>query len=155
YVHEQTAERSGAPLIGLDRNPHATVRENGDILDFLVGDARFIPLADSAVDVVTCSLFLHHLDPPDVVGVFREAARVARRGVVAGDVTRSWPAWLITWIMTRVLSRSRFFHVDGPRSVRAAYTPGELLSLARSAGLADARVRRTFPFRMILTWQKG
>jgi ubiquinone/menaquinone biosynthesis C-methylase UbiE len=154
YVHARTPERNGTPLIALDFSPNATARENGDLLNFLVGDARRVPLASASVDVVTCSLFLHHFDPPDVIRILREAARVARRGVVVSDLTRSSLSWLVTWTMTRVLSRSRLFHVDGPRSVRAAYTPGELLELAQSAGMAGARVRRSFPFRMILHWSK-
>lgn len=154
YVHLQSPGRNGTPLIGLDFSPNATAREKGDILDFLVGDARRVPLADESVDVVTCSLFLHHFDPPDVQRILREAARVARRGVVVSDLTRSWTSWVVTWAVTRLLSRSRLFHVDGPRSVRAAFTRAEMLELARSAGLAGARVRRTFPFRMLLSWRK-
>lgn len=155
YAHEQSPARHGAPLIGLDRSPNATVRENGEILDFLLGDARSVPLADRSVDVVTCSLFLHHFDPPDVVRILREAARVARRGVVVSDLTRSWPAWVTTWTTTRVISRSRLFHVDGPRSVAAAFTPREMLHMAEDAGMQGARVRRSFPFRMVLAWRKG
>lgn len=154
YAHEQFVGRNGSPLIGLDRSPQAAARQKGDILDFLVGDARNVPLAKGSVDVVTCSLFLHHFDPPDVVRILRESARVARYGVVVSDLTRSRTAWITTWTMTRILSRSRLFHVDGPVSVRAAYNPEELLELARQAGMNDARVRRCFPFRMTLIWRK-
>jgi SAM-dependent methyltransferase len=154
YANDAFTGRNGSPLIGLDRSPHAAARQKGDILDFLVADARSVPLADESVDVVTCSLFLHHFDPPDVVRILREAARVARRGVVVGDLTRSWSAWITTWTMTRILSRSRLFHIDGPRSVRAAYTPEELADLASQASLIGADIRRSFPFRMILSWRK-
>lgn len=154
YAHENFVGRNRPPLIGLDRSLHAAARQDGDVLSFLVGDARNVPLASDSVDVVTCSLFLHHFDPPEVIRILREAARVARRGVVVSDLTRSWPAWITTWTMTRVLSRSRLFHIDGPVSVRAAYVPSELLDLAREAGMSDARVRRCFPFRMVLTWRK-
>ena len=154
YAHSRTPGRNGSPLVALDFSPNATAREKGDILVFLVGDARRVPLADESVDVVTCSLFLHHFDPPDVLRILREAARVARCGIVVSDLTRSWPAWLLTWATTRLISRSRLFHVDGPRSVRAAFTPAEFLEMAEQAGLNGARVRRSFPFRMTLSWRK-
>ncbi len=120
----------------------------------VVADARGIPLADESVDVVTCSLFLHHFDEADIVGILREAARVSRRGMVVGDLSRSCLALVLTWITTRLISRSHVFHVDGPRSVRAAFRPSELAALAGLAGLVGARVRRRFPFRLMLVWRK-
>lgn len=121
----------------------------------VAADARSLPLADEMVDVVTSSLFLHHFDPPDVIAILREAARVARRGIVMGDLTRSRAALALTWAGTRLLSRSAVFRVDGPRSVRAAFQVRELENLAHEAGLRDARVHRRVPFRMLLTWRKG
>jgi len=41
---------------------------------------------------------------------------------------------------------------DGLLSVLRAYTRDELAALARAAGLPGARVRRRFPFRLVLVW---
>ena len=144
--------------IGLDRSEFALSCAEAwhpDALRGLVGDARKIPLGDDSIDIVTCSLFLHHFDAPDAIKILSEAARVARRGIVIGDLSRSRLAWIVTWLATRLLSSSRLFHVDGPRSVAAAYRANELSDLAREAGLSSARVERRFPFRLILTWRKS
>lgn len=157
HLCRQAGRMPGARLIGLDQSAHSVSqaqRWHGDALEFIVGDARRIPLDDASVDVATCSLFLHHFDEDDVVRILAEMARVARRGVVVGDLSRSTLAWALTWASTRVLSRSRLFHVDGPRSVRAAFRQRELLNIARRAGLTGARARSVFPFRYILSWSK-
>jgi len=152
------SQRRPALLIGLDRSAfalHCAARWHPHDLRWVAADARHIPLADNSVDVVTSSLFLHHFGATDAVDLLREAARVARRGVVIGDLARSWPAWALTGLVTRVLTRSRLVHVDGPRSVRAAFGAAELADLADQAGLDGASVERQFPFRLILTWTKS
>lgn len=159
YLAERgDATLNGPPvLIGLDYSLFAlqfskTQSDKG--LHRVVADARALPFADESVDVVTCSLFLHHFDPADVVTILREAARVARQGIVVSDLSRSSTAWALTSVFARLASRSRVFHVDGPRSVRAAYRAAELAEMAGKAGLAGATVRRQIPFRIMLQWKK-
>ncbi|RUT34911.1 class I SAM-dependent methyltransferase [Arsenicitalea aurantiaca] len=53
-------------------------------------DGRHLPLADASVDYVTIIDVLHHTEDP--VAVLREAARVARRGVVIKDHLLEGPA---------------------------------------------------------------
>lgn len=121
---------------------------------WIVADVRRLPLAAGSIDVVVCTLLLHHFDPDDVVAVLGEAARVARSAVVVSDLTRSRLALAATWLATRVLSRSWVFHTDGARSVRAAFTAAEMRTLARRADMHGAKVVSQFPFRMLLAWQK-
>lgn len=142
-------------LLGVDRSAFAlkcAKSWNPKYIHWIAADANHFPLANKSVDFVSCSLFLHHFDPPEAVAILREAARVARRGVFVDDLVRSRLAWMLTWFASRILSRSWIFHADGPQSVRAAFTPAELLNLARIAGLKGATIKRQFPFRVLLTW---
>lgn len=146
-------------VIGLDRSPFALAHAqtnlgSGRTSGFVAGDAMRLPFADRSLDVVVCSLLLHHFDAESAVRMLQEAARVACRAVVVGDLNRTWLAWALTWLFTRLTSSSRLFHVDGPRSVRAAYRPAEVLALTAAAGLRAARVRSNFPFRWIMIWQR-
>lgn len=158
YSSRSGVSRDRAMRVGLDRSP-VMVRMartwHGDRLDFVVGDALAVPFAEKSIDVVTCSLFLHHFDPPQVQAILREMARVARIGVVVCDLTRSRISLALTWLVTHVTSRSRLFHVDGPRSVRAAFQPEEMLAMASDAGLIGARAKRIFPFRFLMTWKRA
>jgi ubiquinone/menaquinone biosynthesis C-methylase UbiE len=121
----------------------------------LVGDAFRLPIGDQRVDVVMCSLFLHHFTDAEVTVLLRNMQRVARRAVVVLDLERHalarafLPAtrWLFQWHPVTV-------H-DGPVSVQAGFLPRELRALAESAGLRNASVRRHVPwFRLSLVWEK-
>ena len=102
-------------------------------------------------DLVTCSLFLHHLDRPDAVRALAAMHASARSGAVI-DLDRTRLGLALAWSASRMLSRSRIVRFDAPASVRAAWTPDEALRMARDAGIADARVRRAWPERWVLTW---
>jgi 2-polyprenyl-3-methyl-5-hydroxy-6-metoxy-1,4-benzoquinol methylase len=153
------AQRDGLALraAGIDRSPTAIglARERahraGAAADFQVRDALGQPLPEG-FDVVTCSLFLHHLAGDDAVRLLRAMAAAARQLVVVSDLARSSAGYAAAWVGTRVLTRSSIVHTDGPLSVRAAFTPAEAAALALRAGLHGAIVRPRYPFRWLLTW---
>jgi 2-polyprenyl-3-methyl-5-hydroxy-6-metoxy-1,4-benzoquinol methylase len=105
-------------------------------------------------DVVTCSLFLHHLSDDDAVAVLRRMKDAAGRLVLVNDLARSRFNYLAVWLACRVLTRSRVVRFDGPASVRSAFTPPEALGLAERAGLTGATVARRFPCRFLLNWSR-
>lgn len=109
---------------------------------FLRGDGRRLPVKANAVDVALVSLTLHHLEPAEAAGLLAELHRAARIGFVVNDLIRSRPAYWLVWLATRLFTRSRMSRHDGPLSVLRAYTPVEILELARRAGLAGIRVFR-------------
>jgi 2-polyprenyl-3-methyl-5-hydroxy-6-metoxy-1,4-benzoquinol methylase len=107
------------------------------------------------VEVVMSSLFLHHLPTrTDVVGLLRQMQAAAGRLVLVSDLRRSRAGRAVAWVGCRALSRSPIVHGDGPASVRAAWTVGELRALAREAGLAGAEVTACWPWRMRLRWER-
>ena len=104
-------------------------------------------------DVVMNSLFLHHLDEPQVVRVLQRMAGAARRRVVIDDLRRTRLGYFLAWTGCRLLSRSPIVHFDGPVSVEGAFTDSEMLQLSAQAGLQSARLQRHWPQRFLLTWQ--
>lgn len=117
-------------------------------------DARQVPCPDRGIDIVTCSLALHHFSPEDAVALLRELGRITRRALIVTDLERCWPGYLGARLLAFFL-RNRMTRHDAPVSVLRAYTAAELRRLAASAGLAGARVQRRFPFRLVLTWERG
>jgi 2-polyprenyl-3-methyl-5-hydroxy-6-metoxy-1,4-benzoquinol methylase len=105
-------------------------------------------------DVIACSLFLHHLSDGDALELLRNMAEAAEGMVLVSDLRRTRTGYGLAWAGCRLLSRSPVVHVDGPRSVAAAFTPDELMALAARAGLAGAQVTRHWPQRMLLTWRR-
>ena len=122
-------------------------------LTFFAHDAVRDPLP-GGYDVVTCSLFLHHLGEADAATLLGRMAAAAGRLLLVNDLDRSRFNYLAVWAACRLLTRSPVVRFDGPASVRSAFTADEALALAEGAGLAGATVRRRFPCRYLLTWRR-
>jgi 2-polyprenyl-3-methyl-5-hydroxy-6-metoxy-1,4-benzoquinol methylase len=105
-------------------------------------------------DVLTSTLFLHHLDDPEAVGLLRRMREAAGRAVLVDDLVRNRWGLALAWAGCRLLTRSEVVHHDGPASVSAAFTPGEVLDLARQAGLEGASLTRHWPQRFLLAWSR-
>jgi SAM-dependent methyltransferase len=122
---------------------------------FVQCDARRLPFRDRSVDVVLCSLMLHHLTEADSVTALQELGRVTRRRLIVNDLRRSRIAYVLIWLITR-FSRNRLTRYDSPVSVERAFTPVELAALAREAGLDRGgrfRVCRHPYYRMALVYE--
>ena len=105
-------------------------------------------------DVVTCSLFLHHVsEPGQVVELLNRMRTISRRMVLISDLRRCRMGLLTAWAGSRILSRSGIVHHDAPASVRAAWTMRELAGFAARAQLKNARIQRCWPWRMLLIWE--
>lgn len=125
-------------------------------LAFQLADVRRLPFPDDSFDIALLSMTLHHLEGDDRVTALRELARVARKAVLVGELERSWPAYIGARVLAATLwRRSPITRHDGPLSIRRAFTPAELLELARRAGLPEARVHRHRCFRLVMVGEAG
>jgi hypothetical protein len=104
-------------------------------------------------DVVTSSLFLHHLSRHQAERLLRKMGGAARQMVLIQDLRRSAIGLQLARLAARVFSRSAVVHTDAPRSVQAAFTLSEAGQLARDAGLTGATVVSRWPFRFLLSWR--
>jgi SAM-dependent methyltransferase len=98
----------------------------------LVADALALPFSDATFDLVNCSLFAHHLDPPQLVAFAGEALRVSRRALLINDLIRH-PLHLALVYAGFLFMRSHVSRVDGVASVKRAYTPAEMRQILSSA----------------------
>lgn len=158
----QRARRAGLCLEiqGVDASPRAVefaaeraAAEQAPI-QFRVLDVLANPLP-SGFDVLTCSLFLHHLADEQAVRLLQAMAQATTHLVVVNDLCRSTPGLALAHLAARLLTSSDVVRVDGARSVRAAFTVREAAALARAAGLNGAIVERRWPFRFLLFWQRS
>jgi 2-polyprenyl-3-methyl-5-hydroxy-6-metoxy-1,4-benzoquinol methylase len=146
-------------LHGIDRSASAIdyargrARQRNANVQFSVLDVSKEPLP-VGYDVVMCSLFLHHLSDFEAETFLRRATTAARQLVLVNDLRRCVSGFLLAWAGSRVLSRSRIVHIDGPLSVRAAFTLAEIRALAQRAGLERATAARRWPCRYLLTWRR-
>jgi SAM-dependent methyltransferase len=150
------AVRAGLPIefAGSDISPVAL-----EVASRAGSPVRFFPLdaikdrLPTGFDVFTCSLFLHHLDSPDAVTLLRKLREANPRLILVNDLERSRFNYAAVWAASRLFSRSRVVHADGPLSIRGAFTVNEMRAMAAAAGLTGARVRAKFPCRLLLEWR--
>ena len=105
-----------------------------------------------ATDVSICSLFAHHLDPPQVVGVLRGMRRASSMAVGVADLDRSRWGFVLALLASRALTRSPIVHTDALLSVRASFRPDEVVGMAHDADLDGVQLHRAWPARWRLWW---
>jgi len=93
------------------------------------------------------SLFVHHLDPPEVVQFANEALRVASIAVLINDLRRS-RLHLVAAYAGWPLFHSRLTRHDAPASVRRSYTVTELRGILAQTQAAQVEITKDFLFRI-------
>ncbi len=157
---KQWATRAGLPLEvhGCDISPISVDYANGRAAargvdaKFFVHDVVKDGIPDG-FDIVTSSLFLHHLRDEDVIRVLQSAARRARM-VLVSDLIRGRAGFLLAHAVCRVITRSDVVHNDGPLSVAASFTMEEFRRLAAESGLQGYSISWQWPFRFLFTWSR-
>lgn len=150
-VGEALKQRMQCRIVVLDRNPRGLKLAKLSLP--IVGDALELPFRDETFDVVMASLFFHHLSNEDCVRVLAQMWRIARLRVLVNDLHRHPVAYFSIRALTMGFSKSPMVSHDGPVSVRRAFRPDELMSIAKIAGV-PARVYRSFPYRLVLVAEK-
>jgi ubiquinone/menaquinone biosynthesis C-methylase UbiE len=120
----------------------------------VVADALALPFADSSFDLVSCSLFAHHLEPAELAIFAAEALRVSRCALLINDLIRH-PLHLALVYAGFPLMRSHVSRADGVASVRRAYEPEEMQRIISSEIRATRiDISRHYLFRMgVIAWK--
>jgi SAM-dependent methyltransferase len=132
-------------VVVVDRDPDLLAvarRAAPGHLSLVRADATALPFREGSADVVTMSLTLHHMEPDAAVRGLAEMHTIARVAVIVNDLLRTRPSLILVWIATRLLRCHPISRHDGPLSVRRAYSPEELRTLAQKAGLPAPRIER-------------
>jgi len=123
----------------------------------VVADAVALPFRNNRFDLVSCSLFAHHLTPSELSRFVEEALRVSRRAVLINDLIRH-PLHLALVYAGFPLMRSYVSRVDGVASVRRAYTPAEVRGILAGQTRAAAQsidISTHYLFRMgVIVWKR-
>ena len=143
-------------VTGVDVSGHAALAARarfeaaGIKARFETADALEDPLPTA--DLVMCTLFLHHLSDREITPLLARLTSATNRVLLINDLRRGRAGLVASMVVPRLVTRSPVVHVDAVRSYRAALPADELRGFAKDAGLANARVRHAFPYRMTLEW---
>jgi len=155
------ARKANVPLeiAGCDISRHALVHARqraaraGAEINFFELDAIHDPIP-AGYDALVSSLFLHHLDESDACSMLRRMSEATGQILLISDLLRSRLGYALAWFVTRFLTRSWVARIDGPLSIRGAYSHSEVAVLAESAGLQGASITRHWPERFLLHWSR-
>jgi hypothetical protein len=143
-------DRAQSHLPKKNGNGNYCLRNHG-----VVADALALPFADGAFDLVSCSLFAHHLNAPQLAHFICEGLRVSRRALLINDLIRH-PVHLSLVYASYPIMRNRVAWLDGLTSVRRAYIPDEIRSALTPAltPAAQVEISRNYLFRMgVIIWK--
>jgi SAM-dependent methyltransferase len=138
--------------VGVELRASLAAESRARVGHAVCADALALPFGDRSIDLVTCSQVLHHFGEADATRLLRELSRVARVGVVVGDLRRSWLAAALFWLVSFPLRFHAVTRHDGTLSVLRGFTADELRSLARDSGAEDAHVHRSLGWRLTAWW---
>jgi SAM-dependent methyltransferase len=121
----------------------------------VVADALALPFPDGSFDLVSCSLFAHHLEPEELARFSQEAMRVGRIALLVNDLVRH-PLHLALVYAGWPLMRSHVSRMDGVASVRRAYTLEEMQDILTNAAAPRRKIELSqhYLFRMgVILWK--
>ncbi len=132
-------------------------RREGLPVRFAVQDALDLSnVSEGEHDVVICTQSLHHFPPSMTARIFREATRVAGRGVVLIDGCRSVMQGLLAPMLGVFRYRDREFAHDAWVSCRRFYAPEELGLLATLAvPLESVEAKWMRPAHCLVRWRRA
>jgi ubiquinone/menaquinone biosynthesis C-methylase UbiE len=123
------------------------LKTRGNEVRAVAGDARALPFADASFDLVSCCLFAHHLTSEELLVFVNEGLRVCRIAVLINDLIRH-PLHLGLVYAGLPLYRGRLTRYDAPASVRAAYTPQEMIRILQRTNASNVSLSRHYLFRI-------
>jgi SAM-dependent methyltransferase len=142
------ARRPDVTAVGLDlKTLH--LRHAAPGIWRVAGDAARPPFRARSFDLVSASLFLHHVDAPDLPRLLGELWPLARVALVVNDLHRARVPFVVAHALLPLALRSPVSVNDGLVSIRRSFRPAELRAAFRSAGIPDVQVERRFPYRLL------
>lgn len=103
-------------------------------------------------DIIMGSQFLHHLTNSEALIVLQKMRNAARHSILLTDVLRTRLGYRLAYWAPRLFSRCTVIHIDGPLSIRAAFSLTEFQQLAKDADMHNATLQTHWPQRVLLQW---
>lgn len=150
-AHWAKARHQSVELVGIDlnrRSAEAAMTRTSASLPITYRTGDYADLAGEPWDVILSSLVAHHMTHDQLVTFLRFMKRHAKRGWFINDLHRHAFAYAGYPLLARICGWHRIVREDGTLSIARSYRPGEWPPLLAEANINNARVFRTFPFRL-------
>ena len=155
-IYRRFHSRYKLELTGLDLKSdcikYANKRHENCPIEFIESDYRdrIGRVEATTFDIMTASLFCHHLTDSDLIELFIWMSQKARIGFVINDLERHPLAYHSIRILTKLFSKSYLVKHDAPLSVRRGFKRKELKSLLERAGIQNYQIEWRWAFRWLI-----
>ncbi|MDP3980082.1 MAG: methyltransferase domain-containing protein [Chlamydiota bacterium] len=106
-------------------------------------------------DFCISSLFIHHLDPSQLIFFLKKLVFLSKKAVVLNDLTRSWVSYYSFILLSRLIKMHPMNRHDGAISILRSYTIKELHSILTTNKIHIFKINPCFPYRLCLVIYKG
>jgi 2-polyprenyl-3-methyl-5-hydroxy-6-metoxy-1,4-benzoquinol methylase len=151
------AQRKGykVKLSGVDKNIDAIHYMEDFCKDYpeirgVVSDYKDFLNTATNIDIVHCSLFCHHLNDEELIGLISYLKKNAKCGFVINDLQRNWISYHLIKLITHLLNGSELSKNDGPISVLRGFRYEELNTLLKNAHVKNYTIKRKWGFRYLI-----
>jgi ubiquinone/menaquinone biosynthesis C-methylase UbiE len=127
-------------------------RENCSKYDitFIESDYRNLLAVDQDYDIITASLFCHHLTDNEIVELLKWTKQNARAGILINDLERHFLAYYSIRWLTKLFSSSYLVKNDAPLSVLRSFKRNEIVELLDRAGIRNYTIKWKWAFRWLI-----
>ncbi|MFD2530839.1 methyltransferase domain-containing protein [Gracilimonas halophila] len=153
----QWAKRDGIQLnitaIDTDRRAYefATSKYPEGLVTWKHVSTKVLSQKKQKFDFVISNHLLHHLQDGEILTLLKEAKSLSTGKIIFSDIERSKTGYALFNVFSRVFFRHSFITKDGLISIRRSFTREELTNIVP----ADWKVKRMFPFRLLLIHEKS
>lgn len=141
-------------LVGIDLNPKsapaAMARPSALPIDYRTGD--YTDLAGECWDVIISSLVAHHMTAAQRLIFIDFMHREASEGWLINDLHRARLPFVGYPWLARLMMVDPIVRRDGQLSIARSFRSAEWRACLAEAGIAGARVRRWFPWRLCVEY---
>jgi 2-polyprenyl-3-methyl-5-hydroxy-6-metoxy-1,4-benzoquinol methylase len=153
-IHRKYASAYQLSLSGVDMKQDciAYAKSNCSALaiEFIASDYRDLLGEALNYDIITASLFCHHLSDDDIVELLKWMHQNAKEGIIINDLERHYMAYYSIKWLTRLFSSSYLVKNDAPLSVLRSFKRKELEALLQRAGIAHYSIQWKWAFRWLI-----
>ena len=139
-------------LIGVDANAFTVnyAKKNSiqyaDI-DYLSEDIFNFPFDDFKIDIVLCTLTLHHFKDEEIIRLMKTVVRHAQIGTIVNDLQRSKLAYKLFQILCFVFRLNKMSRQDGLISILRGFKKTDLLAFSKKLKLSRYTIEWKWAFR--------
>ena len=130
---------------------YAQALDKPDEVEFRLYSSTKLAEENRQFDLVISNHVLHHLDAEQFHQVLNEAKQLSKKKVIFNDIERSPIGYALFNVFSRMIFSNSYITADGLTSIKRSYKKKELGGAAPSGW----RVKRKFPFRLLLIYDKN